>query len=172
MNKQADLPTDRAPDVSPAATGGADRGHARRVVRGLRKPANWVQLVKFSIVGGSGYVVNLIVFSTMVELVGINYRAAAVIAFCVAVTNNFLLNRHWTFSAGDGRAGFQAARFLVVSLIALAFNLTVLEVLVSGFDMAEIPAQAIAILAATPLNFIGNKLWSFRDHSTEASEES
>ena len=154
MPQQADLPT--------------ERGHARRVVRGLRKPSNWVQLVKFSIVGASGYVVNLIVFSAMVELVGINYRPAAVIAFCVAVTNNFLLNRHWTFRAGDGHAGFQAARFFVVSLFALAFNLIVLEVLVSGFDMSEIPAQAIAILAATPLNFIGNKLWSFRDHSAEA----
>ena len=27
--------------------------------------------------------------------------------------------------------------------------------------MAEIPAQAISIVAATPLNFVGNKMWSF-----------
>ena len=27
--------------------------------------------------------------------------------------------------------------------------------------MAEVPAQAISIVAATPLNFIGNKMWSF-----------
>ncbi len=84
------------------------------------------------------------------------------LAFCVAVTNNFLLNRHWTFKAGDGHAGFQAARFLAVSLLALGFNLIVLELLVSVAGVAKIPAQAIAILAATPLNFVGNKLWSFR----------
>ena len=84
------------------------------------------------------------------------------LAFCVAVTNNFLLNRHWTFRATDGRAAFQAPRFLTVSLIALGFNLLVLELLVGVAGIHKIPAQAAAILAATPLNFVGNKLWSFR----------
>jgi dolichol-phosphate mannosyltransferase len=136
--------------------------HARRVGRGLRKPANWVQLMKFSMVGATGYVVNLSVFTALVKLGGIHYIPAAILAFCVAVTNNFLLNRHWTFRARDGHAGFQAARFLTVSLIALGFNLIVLEVLVSVAGFEKVGAQAIAILAATPLNFVGNKLWSFR----------
>jgi putative flippase GtrA len=26
----------------------------------------------------------------------------------------------------------------------------------------ELPAQAISIVSATPLNFLGNKMWSFR----------
>ncbi len=28
-------------------------------------------------------------------------------------------------------------------------------------DLAELPAQAIAVAVATPVNFIGNKLWTF-----------
>jgi putative flippase GtrA len=135
--------------------------HARRVRLGMTRPHNWMQLVKFSAVGASGYVVNLAVYSALLKGAGVHYRTAAVLAFCVAVTNNFLLNRYWTFDAKDGNAGFQAARFLVVSLFALAFNLIVLELLVSVADLPKIPAQAIAILAATPLNFLGNKLWSF-----------
>jgi putative flippase GtrA len=137
--------------------------HALRVGRGLRKPANWVQLVKFSAVGASGYVVNLAVYTTLVHAAGVHYILAAVLAFCVAVTNNFLWNRHWTFAARDGHMGFQAARFLTVSLLALGFNLIVLEVLVSVAGVEKVLAQAIAILAATPLNFIGNKLWSFNE---------
>ena len=82
-------------------------------------------------------------------------------AFVVAVTNNFWWNRHWTFGAGDGHAGFQAARFFAVSVAAFVFAAAILEALVSGADVAEIPAQAISILAATPLNFVGNKMWSF-----------
>jgi|SRR5689334_1815489 len=135
--------------------------HARRVRLGLKRPHNWMQLVKFSVVGATGYVINLAAFSVLVEGPGVHYRTAAVLAFCVAVTNNFLWNRHWTFKATAGHAGFQAARFLVVSLVALAFNLIVLEFLVSVMGTAKIPAQAIAVLAATPLNFVGNKLWSF-----------
>ena len=136
--------------------------HARRVGQGMRKPGNWVQLMKFSLVGATGYVVNLSVFTALVRLADVHYIPAAILAFCVAVTNNFLLNRHWTFRAGDGHAGFQAARFLTVSLVALGFNLAVLQLLVSTADLDKVAAQALAILAATPLNFVGNKLWSFR----------
>jgi len=140
--------------------------HARRVRLGLTQPHNWMQLVKFSLVGASGYVINLAVYSALVTGADFHYRSAAVLAFCVAVTNNFLWNRYWTFRATDGHAGFQAARFLVVSLFALAFNLVVLELLVSVAGVGKIPAQAIAVLAATPLNFVGNKLWSFGTPAT------
>lgn len=133
-----------------------------RLHRGVRKPHNWYQLIRFGLVGASGYIVNLAVFALCVHALGINYRAAAAIAFLMAVSNNFVWNRQWTFKAHDGHAGFQAARFFVVSLLVFGFNLLVLELLVSGAGMAEVPAQAIAIAAATPLNFIGNKLWSFR----------
>jgi putative flippase GtrA len=132
-----------------------------RIRHGLRRPHNWVQLVRFACVGASGYVVNLATFTASVHGAGIDYRAAAVVAFLVAVTNNFLLNRHWTFAAGDGHAGFQAARFLTVSVAAFCFNLLALQALVAGGGLPEVPAQAIAIVVATPLNFAGNKLWSF-----------
>lgn len=142
-------------------------GHeVRRVRHGLRRPSNWFQLVRFSIVGGTGYVINLAVYSALVEVLGVHYIPAAILAFCVAVTNNFLLNRHWTFKATRSRASFQAPRFLVVSLIALGFNLLVLELLVGVAGAHKIVGQAAAVLAATPLNFTGNKLWSFTRLST------
>src|SRR4051794_11343770 len=34
-----------------------------RVRHGLRRPANWLQLVRFALVGASGYAVNLIVYA-------------------------------------------------------------------------------------------------------------
>jgi dolichol-phosphate mannosyltransferase len=78
------------------------------------------------------------------------------------VLNNFWWNRHWTFRARSGRAGFQAARFLTVSVGAFLFAAAMLELLISVANVAELPAQAISIIAATPLNFLGNKMWSFR----------
>ena len=131
-----------------------------RVRHGLRRPANWLELVRFGVVGGSGYVVNLATFALCVHAAGIDYRVAAVIAFLVAVANNFTWNRIWTFRAKDGHAGFQAARFFVVSVLAFIVSFIVLQLLVSA-GMEKVPAQATAILVATPLNFLGNKLWSF-----------
>jgi putative flippase GtrA len=138
----------------------SERVHLR-VRAGLRKPHNWVQLVKFCAVGASGYVVNLSVFALCVEGLGAHHLLGATVAFVVAVLNNFWWNRHWTFRARSGHAGFQAARFFTVSVVAFLFAASVLELLVSVAEMPELPAQAISIIVATPLNFIGNKMWSF-----------
>jgi dolichol-phosphate mannosyltransferase len=147
--------------VHKEATIAGPRPHAR-LLHGMRRPANWLQLVRFALVGGIGFFVNLAVYALLVHGVGIDYRVAAVVAWLVAVMNNFVLNRHWTFEASDGRARFQAIRFLAVSLVAFAFSLSLLTLLVESGGLPKVPAQALAVACATPLNFLGNKLWSFR----------
>jgi putative flippase GtrA len=134
---------------------------AYRIGAAARRPASWVQLLKFGLVGGSGYLINLGVFAVLSGNLGVHHVAAAVGAFCVAVTSNFLWNRHWTFAAGNGPAGFQAARFFAVSLAALGLNLVVLQALVSSQAVGDLTAQAIAVAVAMPFNFLGNKLWTF-----------
>jgi putative flippase GtrA len=133
-----------------------------RLLHGMRRPANWLQLVRFGLVGGIGFIVNVAVYALVVHSIGLDYRAASVVAWLVAVINNFVLNRYWTFEAREGRAHFQALRFLVVSLAAEAFSLVLLTVFVESAGIAKIPAQALAVAASMPLNFLGNKLWSFR----------
>jgi dolichol-phosphate mannosyltransferase len=133
----------------------------RRLRAGVRKPDNWKQLSKFCAVGGSGYVVNLIVFTFFQQTLAVHHLDAATAAFAFAVTNNFWWNRHWTFEARDGHAGFQAARFFAVSMFAFLFAAAVLEALVRFTEVPEVPAQAISLVVATPLNFVGNKMWSF-----------
>lgn len=152
----------RYPGPVPDEARTAELGLPLRVRHGLRRPHNWLALMRFSLVGASGYVINLAVFALVVHGLGLDYRLAACVAFAVAVSNNFMLNRHWTFRARGGHAGFQAARFFAVSLVAFAFNLAVLELLVAVAGLPHLPAQAVAIITATPLNFAGNKLWSFR----------
>jgi putative flippase GtrA len=133
-----------------------------RLRHGVRRPHNWLQLIRFGAVGTTGYVVNLAVFALCVHAAGIDYRVSAVIAWVVSVLNNFWWNRHWTFRAKQAHPVRQATRFFAVSLLAFGFTETVLIGLVSGAGLTKILAQAIAIAAGTPLNFVGQKLWSFR----------
>jgi putative flippase GtrA len=135
-----------------------------RVRAGLRKRKNWEQLAKFCAVGAAGYIVNLAVYAFLLDVVGLHYLSAAVGSFLVAVTNNYLWNRLWTFRAQRGGVAYQGARFFVVSTAALLANLAVLEILVS-LGLGEFVAQAIAIVLVTPVNFVGNKLWSFGPRS-------
>jgi dolichol-phosphate mannosyltransferase len=134
---------------------------AYRIGAAARQPANWVQLLKFGLVGGSGYLINLGVFALLAGSLGIHHVVAALGAFAVAVTNNFLWNRHWTFGPGDSPAHFQAARFFTVSLASLGLNIAILELLLSTGGVGELTAQAIAVAAAMPFNFLGNRLWTF-----------
>ena len=130
-----------------------------RAGRALRAPHNWVQLAKFSVVGASGYLINLAVYAS---LLGLGAHLAAAISFVVSAANNYWWNRHWTFRDQRGHFALQGMRFFFVSLAGLAVNQLWLLVFLDWAGLGKIVAQAIAVILVTPLNFLGNKLWSFR----------
>lgn len=132
-----------------------------RLVASLLSVRNWQQLGKFCVVGAIGYLVNLAVYDALLHE-GLHYLVAATCSFLVAVTSNYTWNRLWTFREHRGHLGIQGMRFLLVSLAALGANLLVLHLLIAYGGLGRLLAQAIAIVFVTPLNFVGNKLWSFR----------
>jgi len=136
-----------------------------RVLASLLSVRNWKQLGKFCIVGAVGYLINLAVYDALLHA-GVHYLVAATCSFLVAVTSNYTWNRLWTFREHRGHIGIQGMRFFLVSLAALGANLLVLHLLVVYGGLGRLLAQAIAIVLVTPLNFVGNKLWSFRGRSS------
>jgi putative flippase GtrA len=87
---------------------------------------------------------------------------AAAVSFVVAASSNYWWNRHWTFAENKGHFGQQGIKFFAVSGGALLVNQLWLLVFLDWLKFGKIEAQAIAILLVVPLNFLGNKLWSFR----------
>ena len=128
----------------------------------LRARDNWTQLAKFCVVGAVGYAINLAVYAVVLHS-GLHYLVAATLSFLVAVTSNYTWNRLWTFRDRRRGVAAQGMRFFIVSLGSLGANLLVLDALIS-LGAGKFVGQAIAIVLVTPLNFIGNKLWSFRRH--------
>jgi len=132
---------------------------AGRTARALRRSHNWIQLAKFGAVGASGYVVNLAVYAA---LLGLGAHLAAAISFVIAAVSNYWWNRHWTFASTKGNLGAQGMRFFVVALLAFGVNQLWLVIFLDWLHWGKIVSQAVAIVLVTPLNFLGNKLWSFR----------
>jgi putative flippase GtrA len=130
------------------------------VALALRARDNWTQLAKFCVVGAIGYLINLGVYAELLHA-GLHFLVAATGSFLVAVTSNYTWNRLWTFR--DRRRGVaeQGLRFFAVSLASLGANLLVLDLFIS-LGAGKLVGQAMAIVVVTPLNFVGNKLWSFR----------
>jgi dolichol-phosphate mannosyltransferase len=134
-----------------------------RLGAGLLGHRTFRQLVKFGLVGASGFIVNVSVFAFCLRELDVHYRLAYVFAFCVAVTNNFFWNRHWTFrQERDGsHVAMQGARFFAVSLVAAILGLVLLEIFVRS-GVPKIPGEMLAVGLVVPVGFVGNKLWSFR----------
>jgi dolichol-phosphate mannosyltransferase len=130
-----------------------------RAVQALRRPHNWIQLAKFGVVGVSGYVINLVVYAL---LLGLGAHWAAAIAFVVSAANNYWWNRHWTFAHAKGHFAYQGIRFFIVSAAAFVANQLWLFVFLDWLGWGKIVSQAVSIILVMPLNFLGNKLWSFK----------
>jgi len=128
----------------------------------VRHPENHKQLVRFLVVGASGYVINLILFTVFFKVLGVSDAVAFVAAALLAATSNFFWNRHWTFGAKEDHPVGQAARFYCVSLVVLLFASGIYALLVHFGLKQKIPADGIAWIIATPLSFVAQKLWSFK----------
>ena len=139
-----------------------------RVGRALSHWHNWVQLAKFCAVGASGYVVNLAVYTLLLKCAGLHYLGAA-----VGLVPRRRLEQLLVEPALDVPERPRALRLpgdaLLRRLPARARREPGLLRLLVGSGVGKILAQAIAIVLVTPLNFVGNKLWSL--HSGNADPD-
>lgn len=121
------------------------------------------QFIKFGLVGALGFVINIAIFYFTNEILHIYYILCAIIAFLVAVINNFIWNKYWTFKNTYSKSiHFQFFKYLIVNLFSLGINLMALAALVQIFKMQILISQIIAVLCAMAINFIGSKIWVFK----------
>jgi putative flippase GtrA len=128
-----------------------------------------LQFVKFSFVGASGVVVNLVVFNLTILLWRLASGSTPTVAeylgnllgFIVSVLTNYYLNRRWTFRS-SGAVSSELPKFVTVSVVAYLVNLGVFTMARHGLHLDDNLSQLIAIACVMPINFILNKLWSFR----------
>ena len=123
------------------------------------------QFVKFGIVGASGFVVNLVIFTLLQRVVPHHnaagpYYAIYSIAFLAGGVSNYFFNRIWTFRS-TGHAGKEAIQFLTVSVMALLVGLLV-SALVAPYLGHGHKTWFVATVSGIVVNFFVNKYWTFR----------
>jgi dolichol-phosphate mannosyltransferase len=128
--------------------------------RSVSRPLG-TELVRFCVVGASGYAVNLAVYAALIAA-GMHYLTAAAVSFLVAAGSNYIWNRTWTFRTRQARVLGQSLRALIVSALSLGANQLFLGVLVAA-GAGHLSAQAVAIVLVTPFSFVANKLWAFAE---------
>jgi len=129
--------------------------------------------IKFAVVGGVGTITNLAVFLLLADKIHWNAFMASAISFCLAVSQNYLLNAAWTFSKGNSSATHprfsfkQYLLFVSSALVGLGVNLAVLYILLRlfVFPFKTIP-QAAGILCGMILNYTLSKKIVFKQGRT------
>lgn len=135
-----------------------------RVKAGVASGENWLQLIRFGVVGASGFAVNTVMFALCLKVIGLDYKIALPIAYLSGVINNFTWNSRWTFThKRESHTAVQGMKFLVVSTIAFGVNYGIVVAFVHWTPLGKVLIDVIANILTTPVNFLGQKLWSFKN---------
>lgn len=156
--------TEKTPEGNGLPADSAAQSFVARLSR--RFPTSW-QFVLFCLVGGSGLVVDYAVLVPLTELAGWDPRAAAVVAFAVAVTWNYWLNRRFTFKAEDDVGVSRSyISFVAICVVGLGVRLAIMHALMEWAGMKTgrwyLLASFLGIVGATISNFLGSKYLAFR----------
>ncbi|MFJ8820165.1 GtrA family protein [Streptomyces sp. NPDC102467] len=127
------------------------------------------EVVKFGVVGGSGVVVNLLVFNCLLHGLGSTPMAATVAASCVAMATNYLGFRFYAYRDRAARTRRQIALFFVFSGIGVAMESLLFYAGYHGAGLtgplASNIAKALSILLASAFRFLVYRTWVFQHHA-------
>lgn len=152
---------------------------SRIVTFAKRNRKEFKRFVKFMFVGGLGAVVDFGVLNLLAHVFDVDLRIAGTISFAMAVTQNFLWNRHWTYPESRAHPAIpQYIQFFIINAMALVIRLPILTLLPRPLgDLIEtalhVPAQmavvlgnnaalAIAVVIAMFWNFFINRFVTYR----------
>jgi putative flippase GtrA len=113
------------------------------------------------VVGGCGYLLAIACYAAATTI-GVPAYPAVAMVFALNGAFNFTLFRLWAFPQSGRAVHSELRRFGAVAIASLAVNYSIFALLYSAIAMPALPAQAIAIVVATPVGFVANRMWSFQ----------
>lgn len=124
------------------------------------------QFLKFGLVGASGFIVNLFVFTGLQRVVpnhtaALQFNVIYTVSYLAGGVSNYYLNRIWTFRS-TGHAVKEGAQFLLVSVLSLFVGLGVSALVAPEFGHGH-RTWFIGTVAGIFVNFFVNKYWTFKN---------
>ncbi len=125
------------------------------------KKADLSKFIRFAIVGAVGFVIDMGVTYLLKERLGLYPYFANAAGFSVAVINNYVLNKYWTFEKHSSLSAGQFAGFLTVSLAGLLLNTLLLLIFFGTMRLDFYFSKIIATGMVMIWNFLANKFFIF-----------
>lgn len=135
-------------------------------IKGLTRNEMVVSFIKFGMVGASGFIVDITIFTLLHNVAGIGSALARGMAYWVAATWNWFLNRSFTFSSAEKDPhGSQWSKYLLMCLVSFFPNWGTFAILTNSFEFFEQYNQlalVAGVAAGMIFNFIGARFVIFR----------
>jgi len=119
------------------------------------------KIIKFCVVGISGAIIDFTALICLVELFSVPILIANGFAFSLAVINNFIWNKTWTFRNTEKKYLKQFSQFVIIALIGLSLNILLMHLFVS-IGLHYTLAKIIIVFIVGAWNFLTNKYWTFK----------
>jgi putative flippase GtrA len=127
-------------------------------------------LMRFLFIGFLGTILNVVIFFIIADYLNIDANIASVIAFCIAVTQNYILNHLWSFKkyiTYDLNLK-SYLRYVYVNIFGLIANMIVLNLILIEFHPdLKVIAQLMGIIVGTIFNYTLSKIYVFTEGPTK-----
>ena len=127
---------------------------------------NLKDFIKYSLVGFSGVIVNLGLYTFLTRIYDVSELIAPIISIETALISNFILNNFWTFErrSTQSRIRVKFIKFHLVSGFAAVINYVVFLALFVTFGVHDIFANLIGIAFAAIANYLINSNWTWKEN--------
>src|SRR5208283_1422039 len=126
-------------------------------------PQKYAVFFKYAIVGCLGTAIDMGSLYVFVEFLHIHLLLAAAMSFILAVINNFILNKYWTFQNKSSNIRKQFIKFLIVSITGLLLTELFMALFVYDLKIWYMASKLITSGLVLIWNFLANKYWTFKD---------
>ncbi|MCZ6901088.1 MAG: GtrA family protein [Bacteroidetes bacterium] len=120
------------------------------------------QFLRFLITGGLSAGIEFISLIALVEIIGLYYLYANIVAFVIANIFNYFLSRSWVFKNGKFSVHKEFIAFFTFALMGLLLNQFVLWFFVATFSINYKISKLFAICMVVFYNFATKKFIVFK----------
>lgn len=133
-----------------------------RVALAKAKEVYNLQVIRFLLVGGVSFLLEFAVFVGLVDLGGVGYMQANMVALASAVVLNYFLSRWLVFEGGRYSSKLTFTIFTVFTLFGVLLNQALLWVLVEQTQINVKVSKVLVTVAVAVFNYYTKKHIVFR----------
>ncbi len=136
----------------------------KQIVKTLYKKFH--QLVLYGVIGSFSSGLDFLIYTLLVQLVGLQYLVANCISVVAGISTSFYLNRNYNFKVKD-HTKRRFSIFLTVGLCGLVMSNLILYLCIDNLGMDKLISKLLSIVLVVFFQFLVNKYLTFKPTNNE-----